>query len=173
MTPGAYAVWGDGMKRDNSSVLSCALIVGGVVALCGVGVRIWCGSPYPGMMQMGVRALVPPVWLMSLLWTLWYFVLGAALGALLRCFGQSCIGAWRGAFFFLLMLFAGFLWYPLFFIRQNLLCSLLSLLVTLACALMCALQWQRVAAAAGILMYLHVAWLTYLLILQLICLFGV
>ena len=160
------------MKQNGSGPLTCALIVGGTIALSGICVRLWWGAPYDGMMQMGVRALVPPVWLMGILWTLWYFALGAVLGAVLYCFG-SCTEAWRGGFFFLLMLFAGFLWYPLFFVKQNLLLSLLLLLVTLLCAVLCALQWQGISKAMGILMFLHVLWLVYMLILQLICLFSV
>ena len=102
-----------------------------------------------------------------------YFALGAVLGAMLRAYGGHCIGAWRGAFFFLLMLFAGYLWYPLFFVRQNPLFALLVLLAVVACAALCALQWQGISLIAGVVMWVHVLWLIYMLILQLVCLFGV
>lgn len=161
------------MVQKNNGTLTCALIVGGVLALGGICVRLWWGSPYEGMAQMGIRHLVPPAWLMGLLWTLWYFILGATLGAVLCLFGGSLIGAWRGAFFFLLMLFAGYVWYPLFFVRQNPLLSLLVLLAVLACAALCALQWQGISLAAGVVMWMHVLWLSYMLILQCICLFNV
>lgn len=149
------------------------MVVGGVLVLCGIGVRLWWGSPYEGMAQMGIRHLLPPAWLMGLLWTLWYFALGATLGAVLCLWGGSCIGAWRGAFFFLLMLFLGYLWYPLFFMRKNPLLALLVLLGVLACAALCALQWQGLSLAVGALMWLHVLWLLYMLILQFVCLFNV
>ena len=161
------------MNRNNNSALTCALIAGGVLALLGMVVRLWWGSPNEGIAQMGIRHLLPPVWLMGFLWTLWYFVLGAVLGAVLCTYGGHCIGAWRGGFFFLLMLFAGYVWYPLFFMRQNPLLSLLVLLAVLACAALCALQWQGVSVWAGVVVWLHVLWLLYMLILQLICVFNV
>ena len=154
-------------------MLTCALVVGGVLALGGICVRLWWGTPNEGIAQMGIRSLLPPVWLMGLLWTFWYFALGAILGAMLSAHGCSCIGAWRGAFFFLLMLFAGYLWYPLFFVRQNLLLALLVMLGVIVCAVLCALQWQGICAAAGIVLWTHVLWLLYMLILQLVCVFNV
>lgn len=153
--------------------MTAALVCGVLSAMVAVGVRLWWGAPYEGMAQMGIRELVPPVWLMGLLWTLWYFLLGAALGAVLYTYGGSCIGAWRGAFFFLLMLFVGFLWYPLFFVRQNLLLSLLVVACVLALAVICALHWQGLSLVAGLLLWAHVFWLFYMLILQLVCLAGV
>ena len=161
------------MRKDNTGTLTCALIVGGVLALLGMGVRLWWGSPNEGIMQMGIRHLLPPVWVMGLLWTLWYFALGSTLGAVLCAYGSTCIAAWRGAFFFLLMLFAGYLWYPLFFVRQAPLLSFLVLLAVLSCAVLCALQWQKVSFAAAAVLWAHVLWLLYMLILQLVCIFNV
>ena len=159
-------------QKNSNRTLLCALIGGGVLAFCGICARLWWGSPYQGMAQMGIRHLVPPSWLMGLLWTLWYFALGAALGAMLCCHG-NCIGAWRGGFFFLLMIFLGYLWYPLFFVRQNPLLALLVLLAILVCAALCALQWQGISPAAGVVLWVHVLWLIYMLILQLTCIFNV
>ncbi len=159
--------------KNGNSTLICALIVGGVLAFVGMGVRLWWGAPNEGILQMGIRHLVPPVWLMGLLWTLWYFVLGAVLGAVLCTYGGHCIGAWRGAFFFLLMLFVGYVWYTLFFVRQNPLLAFLVILAVVVCAMLCALQWQGLSLAAGVVMWTHVLWLFYMLILQLMCLFNV
>ena len=122
---------------------------------------------------MGIRDLLPPAWLMGLAWTLWYFALGAALGAVLCTYGGSSICAWRGAFFFLLMLFAGYLWYPLFFMRQNPLLSLLVLLGVIACAVLCALSWQSLSLAVAVVMWAHVLWLLYMLVLLFICILNV
>ena len=149
------------------------MVVGGIVAICGIGVRLWWGSPNPALTQLGIRNLVPPVWLMGLLWTLWYFALGVALGAVLCMYGSCSIAAWRGAFFFLLMICVGFLWYPLYFVRQNALLALVVILVTLLCAVLCALCWQGTSPAAAAVIWLHVLWLLYMLVLQLISVFGV
>ncbi|MBQ2806552.1 MAG: tryptophan-rich sensory protein [Clostridia bacterium] len=162
------------MNRDKGNMaLTYALVFGAVLALCGMAVRFWWGSPYAGITQLGIREVIPPVWLMGLLWLLWYFVLGATLGGVLYTYGKNCIGAWRGACFFLLMIGVGYLWYPLFFVRQNLALSLAVILAVIVLAAVCALQWQTLSVLAGAVLWLHVLWLIYMLILQLICLFGV
>ncbi|MBO5757779.1 MAG: tryptophan-rich sensory protein [Clostridia bacterium] len=161
------------MNQKNNSTLSCALIAGGVLVLLGLGVRLWWGAPNAGITQMGIRHLLPPVWLMGCLWTLWYFLLGGALGAVLCACGSNSISAWRGGFFFLLMLFAGYWWYPVFFVRQNYLIAFLLLLAVLLCAVLCALQWQSLSSVAAVIVWAHVLWLAYMLILQLRCLFNV
>lgn len=153
--------------------LTCALICGAVLSLCAAGVRFWWGSPHASITQMGIREVLPPVWLLSLLWLLWYFVLGATLGGVLYTYGKNCIDAWRGACFFLLMIGVGFLWYPLFFVRQSFLLSLIVLLAVIELAVVAALQWQSLSVLAGAVLWLHVLWLFYMTILQLICLFGV
>ena len=159
--------------EKNSNTLTCALVFGALLALCGMGVRLWYGAPYAGLTQMGIREIIPPVWLMSLLWTLWYFALGALVGAILCAFGKNCINAWRGACFFLLMICIGFLWYPLFFVKHSLVLSLLVLVAVLVLCCISALYWQTLSLAAGAVLWLHALWLIYMFILQLVCLFGV
>ena len=162
------------MKRESgNTALIWALAFGAGVALCGMGIRFWCGSPNTGITQMGIRELIPPVWLMSLLWMLWYFLLGAVLGAILYAYGRNCIGAWRGAFFFLLMIFVGFLWYPLFFVKQQLVLSLLVIVVAAGLCAVCALHWQCLSLGAGVVLWLHLLWMLYMLILQTVCLLNV
>jgi len=161
------------MNQKNNGTLTCSFVVGGVLALCAAAVRFWWGSPHASMTQMGIREVLPPVWLIGLLWLLWYFLLGATLGGVLYTYGKHCIDAWRGACCFLLMIGVGFLWYPLFFVRQSFLLSLIVLLAVIALAAVCALQWQKLSPMAGIVMWLHVLWLFYMTVLQLICLFGV
>lgn len=162
------------MKKEKSgATLSYALFFGVGLVLCAMAVRFWWGSPNAGITQLGIRELLPPVWLLGFLWTLWYFALGATLGSVLCAYGKHCIGAWRGAFFFLIMIGVGFVWYPLFFVRLNLLLSLLVILATVAMAAVCAWQWQGLSALAGAVLWLHVIWLIYMMILQLVCLFGV
>ena len=51
--------------------------------------------------------------------------------------------------------------------------KLIVLLAVIALAAVCALQWQKLSPMAGIVMWLHVLWLFYMTVLQLICLFGV
>ena len=45
--------------------------------LAGVLVRGASGSPYQQGMMIQFGHVIPPVWLMTVLWVLWYFVLGS------------------------------------------------------------------------------------------------
>lgn len=160
------------MKNEkNNSVLLAAVICGAVTLAVAMLVRTWAGAPYQGILQMGIGGVIPPVWLMALLWLGWYFCLGAVCGGVLAAYGRGNVGAWRGAVFFVLMIGLGFVWYPLFFVRHALfLCVLISLILIGLC-LLCALNWQSLSLVAGAIFYLHALWLVYMLILQIVCIF--
>lgn len=158
-------------SMKNNGLLSAAFLCGILCAGAGMLTRFWAGSPYGGLHQMGISEIVPPVWLMSLLWLLWYFALGAVCGAVLAGHGACSVAAWRGTVFFVLMLGLGLVWYPLFFGRQAVgLCLLITVLLLILCVL-CALNWQQLSLVAGAVIYLHGLWLVYMLILQVACVF--
>lgn len=161
------------MKNDkNNGVLLGAVLCGTLMLAAAMLTRAWAGAPYEGIHRMGIGEVIPPVWLMSLLWLLWYFLLGAVCGGVLSAHGGCCIGAWRGAFFFVLMLGLGLVWYPLFFVRHATgLCVLITVVLIGLCVL-CALNWQGMSLAAAAVLYLHALWLIYMLILQIACIFS-
>ena len=160
------------MKNDkNNGVLPGAVLCGTLTLAAAMLTRAWAGAPYDGIHRMGIGEVIPPVWLMALLWLLWYFGLGAVCGGVLTSHGGCSIGAWRGACFFVIMIFLGLVWYPLFFSRCALgLCVLLTVLLIGLCVL-CALNWQNLSLAAAAVLYLHALWLIYMLVLQVACVF--
>ena len=155
----------------NNGALPGAMLGGALMVVAGMLTRAWAGAPYEGILRMGLGEVIPPVWLMTLLWLLWYFGLGATCGGVLTVHGGCSVTAWRGACFFLLMAGLGFLWYPLFFLRNALGLCILICLVLIALCVLCAINWQNLSLVAAAFLYLHALWLLYLLILQVICIF--
>ena len=56
------------------------VIVGALLLMIGLVIRIGVGTPYRMMLELGIGDLVPPVWLMTLLWSMALFSIGCAGG---------------------------------------------------------------------------------------------
>ncbi|MBR5119383.1 MAG: hypothetical protein IKV02_00160, partial [Clostridia bacterium] len=75
MTVGAWL----NMEMEHTNPLWMILMGGGLM-VGGMLVRFFVGSPYKTLMTMGVSDIVPPSWLMALLWTVSFLVVGCAAG---------------------------------------------------------------------------------------------
>lgn len=151
--------------------LGALLIGGGATMLAGVLVRAVCGSPYRHGVMVQFDAYIPPVWLMTLLWMLWYFVLGATFVGTLwtaRCNQATRADVYWGGMLFLSMLFFGFVWYPLFFVAARFFLAWLVVLVVLALCLLTALRYWKVSRLASGILLVHAVFLFYLWIVNFI-----
>ena len=173
-------LWARGCRRVRASLWGCsvtALIVGaGVCMLAGALVRGVCGSPYQSGMMLQFGHLLPPVWSMTLLWTVWYALLGAAFARVLcdrRCAAPSEVVKYRGGMAYLAMLFLGFLWYPTFFCAGRVFVSALIVLGVLLLCLLTALAYWRVFRITAILLFAHALFLFWLLLINLGVVLGV
>jgi tryptophan-rich sensory protein len=148
----------------------------GVLMLAGAVVRIVSGSPYTGGLLLRFAHRMPPVWLMSLGWLVWYGLLGAAfVGTLCRAARSSPAARaeiYRGGMLFLCMIFLGFLWYPLFFAAGAVLLSAVLLIAILALCLACAIAYLSVCRPAAIILFCHAAWLLWLAVIHIAVLFS-
>ena len=154
------------------SNVAVALFGGGLAALIGLLQKCFSASPYPALLALGVGELVPPVWLMVLLWTVAFFTLGASAGLVLSYRERGCDCAkYRAGIFFLLLLVLEYLWYPTFFgamlVFISVLLSILILCSSVALTVLCA----RVSRLAVLVLVFHDLWLVYLLILNFAVLF--
>ena len=142
------------------------LIGASLCVLAGACVRLLSGSPYGYGMMVQFGELLPPVWLMSLGWTVWYAVLGATFAATLwhaaRCSCAVRAEVYRAGMLFLSTIFVGLWWYPVFFVACD---ALLALLITLAVLALCVLSaiayWHTARPAAAVLIA-HAVWLAWL-----------
>lgn len=147
-------------------------VFGIIFAAIGVTVRSVVGSPYIFLLSLGVLDLVPPAWLMTFLWTLSFFVIGAAFGFVLgyRTGGRDP-EKYKGGMLFLLLAVAELCWYPLFFSAKLVFLSALLSVLILCVAVATAVNFFRVSGFPGGIMALHCVWLCYFLILNFAVLF--
>lgn len=143
---------------------------GGLTLLAALIVRFWCGSPYPLLHTLQAEEVLPPVWLLGLLWLAGFFLLGALCGAMLgRMGGGPVQTAWRfrGGMYFLLAVMLGLVWYPLLFCAQAMWLSWLVLLLSIAMVVLCTLCWMRVWWLVSVAGIGYLIWQVALLFMQL------
>ena len=145
----------------------CMIFMGAIMVLCGILVRASTGSPYRTMMELGIGDLVPPVWLMTMLWTATFFLIGCAAGFVLgyRYGGRDC-EKYKGGMYFILLAVLELCWYPTLFGANLVFLSVLESVLILCVSLGVTFCFYRVSKFAGMLLLLHDIWLIYMLILN-------
>lgn len=152
------------LERSNCFV---TVLVGILLTVAGIAVRAWVGSPYPTILALGISEITPPAWVMTLVWSLWFFVIGCAAGFVLayRCPGIDG-EKYRGVLLFVLLAFLELAWYPTLFGAQLVFLSVLESVGALCLSLAVTFAFYRVTKFAGMLMLLHDVWLLYMMILN-------
>ena len=136
------------------------LAVGGLAALLTQG----SGDFYETLVQ---PPLSPPGWLVPVVWTVLYALIGIASAIVWRA--QDCPGRGRALTVYAVQLAVNFFW-PLFFFRLEAFgLSLVWLCLLLVLAGVCAWRFFRCRAAAGWLFVPYLLWLCFALYLS----FGV
>ena len=121
-------------------------ITGGVLAGCALLFCAAMGSPLPTLHKLMALDILPPVWMVSLLWLVGLFMVGSAAADALTCPRggggvEAC--AWQGGAWLALSLAFTVAWYALLFARFSLLASWICLLLAVGCALLGTLAlWQ-------------------------------
>lgn len=145
-----------------------ALVGGGTTIAIALMTRLTVGSPLHTLHRFP-NILLPPLWLLSLLWLGSFALLGAAVGNLLACphgNPQNEASLWRGSTFMVLAVMFALDWYTLFFGKLLLLPSSLCLLLSAAAATLCACAWFSLRKGAAIAAFLFSLWQIYIFFLQ-------
>lgn len=153
---------------------------GGVSLICGIICSLLCagsvlisGSPFEMIHKLNVGHALPPMWLWGFLSFVWGFLVGSAAGTVIaetfcsKAHNEREICAYKGGLFFLGALFFFALHYPLFFVAERLFFAMVSVLIALACACLCALFWSKVSIYATVIMVSFAFWLFYVLFVTL------
>jgi hypothetical protein len=94
-------------------------LTGGAVGLLLALFPLWfVGKPLPILYLLRADTLLPPLWLMGLLWLGVYALWGAAAGGALACRGHGCHAdalLWRGMTFLVIAITFSLAWYSLLF----------------------------------------------------------
>ena len=142
-----------------------AAIGGGAGLFIGGIVTVTVGSPLPVLRLLGGGAVLPPLWLMGLLWFMGYALAGAAVGMALPCIGMGAVReahVWRGLTFLVLEVTFSFAWYSLSFGSFLLFPAWFCLLAGIGAGIICTLSWFRVYRLSCAAVGAVTVWLIYL-----------
>ena len=140
----------------------------------GIFTRWVSGSPLPTLHYVGALDLTPPVWLLTLLFILFYFATGIALGLILGNRLSLCADRkYQGAMWQVISLALGYAWYPLFFCARLFLVSAIVCAACLFSALCATFCFVRVSKTAFFLSLAADAYLIYLNLLSLRIFFAI
>ena len=109
---------------------------------------------------------------MSVLWTVWYALVGFCLGAVLSCrvHGKQ-VHVYKGSMYLIVALVFNLVWYPLFFGGNAFFLAFWNCLIIIFFTLMAAVEYLKVYVFAGVCMFMHVVWLVYCAVLNGVILF--
>ena len=154
------------MEMEHTNPLWMILMGGGLM-LGGMLVRFFVGAPHGMLLSLGVNEMVPPAWLMALLWTVSFLVVGCAAGFAFGYRSRGCeVDKYKGGMLFVLLAVLELCWYPTFFGAGLLFLSVLESILILILCTGVTLCFYRVSKFAGMLLLLHELWLIYMLILN-------
>ena len=160
---------GSEMERSNPFLMiTCGILL----TIGGILIRAFVGSPYRSILELGIKDIVPPAWLMTLLWSLSFFIIGAAAGFVLGYRMGGCDGEkYKGCMLFVMLVVLELCWYPTLFGAQLIFLSVLESILILCLSIAVTLSFYRVSKFAGMILLLHSIWLIYMLILNFAILF--
>ena len=146
------------------------LLGGGAGILLALFPLWFVGTPLPILYLLGADTLLPPLWLMGLLWLGVYALMGAA--AVLALAGQSRGShadalLWRGMTFLVVEITFSLAWYSLLFSSFLLLPSWLCLVGAAVSGTLCLLSWLPLRNLSALLSLAGILWHIWLLLLQL------
>ena len=148
------------------------LMCGILFAVGGILVRAFVGSPYRVMLELGIKDMIPPVWLMTFLWSVSFFVIGSAAGFVLGYRLGGCEGEkYKGCMLFVLLAVLELSWYPTLFGANLVFLSVLEAILILCLSVAVTNSFYRISKFAGMILLFHDIWLVYMLILNFAILF--
>ena len=140
------------------------LIGGGMGVLSGIAVAVTVGSPLPVLRLWGADVLLPPLWILGILWLAGYARLGGAAGYAWGCPGGGLhreMPLWRGLTFLVVEVTFSCAWYSLSFGSHLLLPGWLCLVASVAAGGLCLAAWWWSFRGAAILCGGGTLWLLY------------
>ncbi len=146
-------------------------LTGGILlVLIAFWVRKSTRAPYVLLHSTESLALLPPLWLLGVLWFGMYFLLGCAAGQMCAMSALPPpvdVQRFRGGLYFLLLLICSFLWYIWLFDKAAFFWSWLLCGLSVLFSLACGYHWFRVSRRCGLMLWVITAGIFFLWLFQL------
>ena len=156
------------------SSLGLSIFVGALLMGGGFVVRFLTGSPHMTLLALHVGNIVPPVWLMGLLWSITFFTIGCAAGFILGYRDRGCeVEKYKGGMLFVLLAVLELCWYPTLFVKGLVLLATIEAMAMVFFSILTAVSFLRVSKFSGIILVFHTIWVIYLMLLTCAVMFTV
>ncbi len=145
-------------------------LIGGIIGFLTVlTVRFIIGSPRMVIHALNAGGILPPLWLLSLIWFAFPTQCGLSAGLLLSRLQHAAEREaifWRGCTALVLSFMCAAAWYALLFGKCSLIISGICLMAAIFLSVLCAISWSTLSGGAGLIMAGNALWYTVLLLLQ-------
>lgn len=155
------------MSEKKSIFTNISIISGITCAAISLIVIFLSGSPLDMLHKTNESNAVPPIWVWGISSIVFSFLAGYAAGILIgnmfcgRIKGGIESSAYIGLIFFVILLFLSNLHYPLFFVAERFIISLLIAILAFASAIACAVFWAKPSPLSTVLISIFSLWLIY------------
>ncbi len=162
--------------RYDLATLNRGLVIflSGVFLAVAMFVRWVSGNPLHFIHSLGISDIVPPVFFLIVMFSLFYILAGIAL-SLGMSSGACCPSPdkYRGGMYFFIMLFLSYAWYPIFFCANLVLISLAVSILCLLAGILASACFSKVSTLSFLSLTLCNAFLAYLVFLNMRIFFSV
>ena len=132
------------------------------------------GSPLSTLHFVGAKNIIPPIWLMVLLFCVFYTVAGVGFGMAIGKRAAYCEAKkYQGSMWFVIAMSTGYIWYPIFFCARLFLVSAVLCGICLFASICATFCFARVSKISFFLMLIFDSWLIYLTLLNMQIFFAI
>lgn len=163
-------------KRGMEREINRAGVIAGISVLVGVQIILWFAVGVPLGIFYCLKGIVPllPRWLYMFFELMAHIFLGVAIGAALCARRYPCeTQKYRGAFYFLLAILFGYLYYPFFFGVNFFLVAFVLAVMELIALVVAALNFLHVVRLSAFFSFLGCLWALYRVFLSFSVFFGI
>ena len=156
-----------------SGICAASVTLGIICVILKIISLLISDSPYDMIHKLDKNNIIPSMWIWNLASIFMVFLAGIAAGIIATEVSMGRLDikkerfAYRGALYFISMIFLSVIHYPLFFSCERILISFLISIITLICATACAVLWSSVASKATLLMGANAFYCVYVAFINL------
>lgn len=146
-----------------------SVICASLFVIIAVIIRGYTGNPYRIINHCDIKDLIPSVWVMTIIWILWFVLLGIAFGSIFS--GEknnNNENKYKCGMLFTTMMALEYAWYPMFFGKGALFLALLICECVLLLSVFCFISFLRINLYYAMIMCGFSLWMIWMVILNFI-----